>query len=57
MAQAVSRRLPTAVARGSSPSHRVGFVVGKVSLGQVFSEYFGFSFQFSFFQFLHINLS
>jgi hypothetical protein len=28
----------------------VGFVVDKVVLGQVFSEYFGFSCQFSFHQ-------
>jgi hypothetical protein len=35
IAQAVSRWLPTA---GSS---HVGFVVDKVALGQVFSEYFG----------------
>jgi hypothetical protein len=33
---------------GSSP---VGFVVDKVALGQVFSEYFGFPCQFH--QFLH----
>jgi hypothetical protein len=31
----------------------VGFVVDKVALGQVFSEYFGFSCQFSFHQLLH----
>jgi hypothetical protein len=35
IAQAVSRWLPTAAAR-------VRFVVDKVALGQVFSEYFGF---------------
>jgi hypothetical protein len=29
----------------------VGFVVGKVALGQVFSEYFGFCCQSSFHQF------
>jgi hypothetical protein len=29
-------------------SGRVGFVVEKVALGQVFSEYFGFLYQFSF---------
>jgi hypothetical protein len=29
------------------------FVVDKVALGQVFSEYFGFPCQFSFHQFLH----
>jgi hypothetical protein len=31
----------------------VGFVVNKVALGQVFSEYFGFRCQSSFQQFLH----
>jgi hypothetical protein len=31
----------------------VGFVVDKVALGQVFSDYFGFSFQSSFHQLLH----
>jgi hypothetical protein len=35
VAQAVSRWLPTG-------SCQVGFVVDKVALGQVFSEYFGF---------------
>jgi hypothetical protein len=32
----------------------VGFVVDKVALGQVFSEYFGFPWQFSF-RLLHIH--
>jgi hypothetical protein len=31
----------------------VGFVVDKVALGQVFSEYFGFPCQSSFYQLLH----
>jgi hypothetical protein len=31
----------------------VGFVVDKVALGQVFSQYFGFPCQSSFHQFLH----
>jgi hypothetical protein len=31
----------------------VGFVVDKVALGQVFSEYFGFPYQSSFHQILH----
>jgi hypothetical protein len=35
----------------------VGFVVDKVALGQVFSEYFGFPCQFSFHRLLHIHLS
>jgi hypothetical protein len=35
----------------------VGFVVGKVALGKVFSEYFGFHCQFLFHQLLHTHLS
>jgi hypothetical protein len=31
----------------------MGFVVGKVALGQVLSEYFGFPYQSSFRQLLH----
>jgi hypothetical protein len=39
---------------GASPeSSHVGFVVDKVALGQVISDYFGFSCQSSFHQFLH----
>jgi hypothetical protein len=34
-------------------SGQVGFVVDKVALGRVFSEYFGFSCQFSFHQILN----
>jgi hypothetical protein len=45
---------------GFSPRRRrsghVGFVVDKVALGQVFSEYFGFPCQFSFYQLLHTYL-
>jgi hypothetical protein len=37
---------------GSHPGVHVVFVVDKVALGQVFSEYFGFPFQ-SFYKFLH----
>jgi hypothetical protein len=33
----------------------VGFVVDEVALGQVFSEYFGFPFKFSFHRLLHIH--
>jgi hypothetical protein len=33
----------------------MGFVVDKVALGQVFSEYFGFPYQLSFHQILHHN--
>jgi hypothetical protein len=48
MAQAVSRWSLTAKARVDPESVHVGFVVDKVALGQVFSEYFGFSCQFHF---------
>jgi hypothetical protein len=40
--QAVSRWLPTAAVRVRARAEHVRFVVDKVSLGQVFSEYFGF---------------
>jgi hypothetical protein len=33
----------------------MGFVVDEVALGQVISEYFGFSCQFSFHRLLHIH--
>jgi hypothetical protein len=56
MAQAVSRWLPTAAVRVRSGSAQVGFVVGKVAVGQDFSEYFGFTSQFSFHQLLHNHL-
>jgi hypothetical protein len=52
VAQAVSRWLPTAVARVTSGQH-VRFVVDKAQLGQNFSEYFGFLCQSLFHQFLH----
>jgi hypothetical protein len=51
--QAVSCWLPTAAARVRVRIGHVEFVVGKVALGQVFSEYFGFPCQSSFHQFLH----
>jgi hypothetical protein len=35
----------------------VGFMVDKVALGQIFSEHFGFSCQFSFRPMLHTHLS
>jgi hypothetical protein len=38
----------------SSPGH-VGFVVDKVALGGVLSEYLGFPYQFLFHQLLHIH--
>jgi hypothetical protein len=53
IAQAVNRWLPTAAAQVRVPAERVGFVVDKVAVGQIFSEYFGFSYQSSFHQFLH----
>jgi hypothetical protein len=36
-------------------SVNVGFVVDKVALGQIFSEYFGFPCQFAFHLLLHIH--
>jgi hypothetical protein len=36
-------------------SGHVGFMVDEVAFGQVFSEYFGFSYQFSFHRILHIH--
>jgi hypothetical protein len=49
IAQAVSRWL----LRFDPRSGHVGFVVDKVAVGQVFSEYFGFSCQSSFHRLLH----
>jgi hypothetical protein len=37
-------------------SGHMGFVVDKMALGQVFSEYFGFPHQFSFYRLIHIHL-
>jgi hypothetical protein len=52
-AQAVSRWLPTAAVRGSSPGLVMwDFVMDKIALGQVFSEYFGFPCQSLFHQLL-----
>jgi hypothetical protein len=42
IAQEVSRWFPTAAARDRARVWQMGFVVDKVALGQVFSEYFGF---------------
>jgi hypothetical protein len=42
MAQVVSRRSLTAEARVRARAIHVGFVVDKVALEQVFSEFFGF---------------
>jgi hypothetical protein len=56
--QAVSRWLPTAAVRGSSPSLVMwDFVVDKVALGHVFSEYLGFPCQSSFHQLLQKSSS
>jgi hypothetical protein len=48
VAQVVSRWLLTAAARVRARLCHVGFLVDKVVLGQVFSEYFGFPCQSSF---------
>jgi hypothetical protein len=53
IAQAVSRWLPTAAARVRARSIQVEFVVDKLALRQVFSEYFGFPSQSLFHQILH----
>jgi hypothetical protein len=58
MTYIVSRWLPTAAVRGSSPGLVIwDFVVDKVALGQVFSEYFGFPCQFLFHQSLQKSSS
>jgi hypothetical protein len=48
IAQAVSRRLHAAVVWVRAQIESYGFVVDKVALRQVFSEYFGFPCQYSF---------
>jgi hypothetical protein len=53
VAQVVSRWLPTSAVRVRVRAEHVGFMVDKVALGQVFSEYFGLPCQSSFHQFLH----
>jgi hypothetical protein len=55
MAKAVSRWLPTAAAWIRARSGHVSFMVYKVVLEQVFSEYFGFLCQSSFHQILHAH--
>jgi hypothetical protein len=55
MAQAVSRRHPTAVVWVCAQVNPAGFVVDKVSLGQVFSEFLGFPLLISFHRGLHIS--
>jgi hypothetical protein len=47
--------LPNAAARVRARSGHVGFVVDKVAVGQVVSEYFVFPCQFSFHRLLHIH--
>jgi hypothetical protein len=51
----LDRRLgdPQSHARLCGEEISVGFVVDKVDLGQIFSEYFGFPCQFSFHRLLH----
>jgi hypothetical protein len=53
IAQAVSRCFPPRRPGFDPGSGQVGFVVDKVALGLVFSEYFGFPCQSSFHQLLH----
>jgi hypothetical protein len=53
IAQPVNRWLPNAAAWIRVRAEHLGFVVDKVILGEVFSEYFGFPWQLSFHQFLH----
>jgi hypothetical protein len=55
IAQAVSLRFPTAAARFRAGSGHVETVVGKVALGQVFSEYFDLPCLFSFQWLLHTH--
>jgi hypothetical protein len=51
IAQVVSRWLPTAAVWVCA--RQVGFVVDRMALGQIISEYFGFPCQSSFHQILH----
>jgi hypothetical protein len=53
IAQAVSRRLPTAAARVRAQVMSCGIYDGQKSLRQIFSEYFDFLWQFSFHRLLH----
>jgi hypothetical protein len=55
IAQAVSRRLPTAAARVLSQVRSCGICGRQSGTGQVFSEYFGFPCQFSFHRLLHTH--
>jgi hypothetical protein len=53
IAQEVSHQLPTSAVRVPARSVHVGFVVGKVARGQIFSEYFDFPWQLSFHRLLY----
>jgi hypothetical protein len=53
IAQAVSRWLPGAAARVRALLDHVGFVVEKMAMRQVFSEYFGLNCQSSFHHIRH----
>jgi hypothetical protein len=53
IAQAVSRWLTTMAAQLCVRAEHVGFVVDKVALGKFFYEYFSFTCQSPFHQFLH----
>jgi hypothetical protein len=56
IAQEVSCRTPAAAAWFDPKSGHMGSVVGKIVLGQIFSEYFSFPCQFSFHQMPHPQL-
>jgi hypothetical protein len=51
----VAAGFPPGRPRFEPVSGNVGFVMGKVALAQVSSEYFGFPCQFSFHRLLHIH--
>jgi hypothetical protein len=53
IAQEVSHQIPAAAAWFDPKSGHVGSMVGKMALGQVFSEHFSFPCQFSFHQMPH----
>jgi hypothetical protein len=55
IAQAVICRLPNTAVGFEARSSHVGFVVNEVAVGQVYSEYLGFSCQFSFHRLLHTH--
>jgi hypothetical protein len=54
ISQAVSRRFPPLRPGFELRSYRVGFVVDKMALGQVFSEYVGCPYQLSLHRLFHI---